>query len=238
MRKKMVWIVLLAAVAAGWGISYLPKPVQTAAIVPASVERVGTLVLDAGHGGEDGGAVSVTGVPESQINLAIVQRMDSILGLYGVAPVVLRNEDISLHDSGASTLREKKVSDLHNRVEMVEAETNPTLISIHQNSYPQGQYHGAQVFYAPTDGSQVLAEHMQQGLRDALQPENSRQAKQIPETVYLMNHITCRAVLVECGFLTNPEEEALLRSSDYQTKLAAVLVAAFLSQPGETAVSG
>lgn len=192
-----------------------------------------TLILDAGHGGEDGGAVSITGVSESQINLAVALRMEELLSFYGIPVTMLRRDDISLHDSGCTTLREKKVSDLKNRVAAVEAEEEAVLISIHQNSFPQSQYYGAQVFYAPTEGSQALAEHIQGVVHRDLQPDNSRASKEIPDSVYLMNHISCPGVLVECGFLTNPEEEWLLRNEGYQTKMAAVLAAAWLSAPAQ-----
>ncbi len=201
------------------------------AMEPAPVQRTGPLVLDAGHGGEDGGAVSRTGVPESQINLAIVLNLRDILGLYGVDPILLRETDVSLHDDDAKTLREKKRSDLKNRVEAIEGVEGVTLLSIHQNTYPGSRYHGAHVFYAPTDGSQALAEHFQNSIKAALQPENERAVKRIPDTVYIMNHVTCPAVLIECGFLTNPEEEALLRDEDYQRKLSAVIAAAWLTAP-------
>lgn len=187
------------------------------------------LILDAGHGGEDGGAVSLSGVPESQINLAIVQKMDGILGLFGRPAILLRNEDRSLHDDTAVTLREKKVSDLKNRVDAVNRINNATLISIHQNSFPEQKYRGTQVFYANTDGSQELAAYIQNAIRQTIQPDNSREEKKITDQVYLMNNIQCRGVLVECGFLTNPEEEALLRSQEYQKKLAAVLTAACIT---------
>lgn len=194
-----------------------------------TLQRTGPLVLDAGHGGEDGGAVSITGAPESQINLAIVLKLRDVLGLYGVDPILLREEDISLHDDNANTLREKKRSDLKNRVTAVENVEGGTLLSIHQNTYPGSQYHGTHVFYAPTEGSQSLAEHFQNSIKTALQPDNERAVKQIPDTVYIMNHITCPAILIECGFLTNPEEEALLRDENYQRKLSAVIAAAWLT---------
>ena len=106
-----------------------------------------------------------------------------------------------------------------------------TLLSIHQNTYPGSRYHGAHVFYAPTEGSQELAEHFQNSIKAALQPENERAVKRIPDTVYIMNHVTCPAILIECGFLTNPEEEAMLRDEDYQRKLSAVIAAAWLTAP-------
>ena len=229
--KRGVWLgccVLAVVIVLSWVIVFFLEQ-ETTALQPTSVTQASTLILDAGHGGEDGGAVSITGVPESQINLEIVKKMDSILGFYGVSPVLLRAEDRSLHDSGASTLREKKVSDLKNRVEAIEAVPNGVLVSIHQNTYTDSRYHGSQAFYAPTDGSSELAGHIQNQLHMRLQPDNSRNCKQIPDTVYLMNHISCPAVLVECGFLTNPEEEALLRDQQYQKKLAAVISAAWLT---------
>lgn len=189
-----------------------------------------TLVLDAGHGGEDGGAVSLTGTPESGINLSIVLKMEQLLAFCGDPPVVLRREDRSLHDASAQTLRQKKASDLHNRAAAVSAIEHAALISIHQNAYPNEKYHGAQVFYANGSLSLPLAQRTQELLRVKLDPSNERVAKPIPDHVYLMNHISCPAILVECGFLTNAEEEEKLRTGEYQTKLATVLCAAWLQE--------
>ena len=217
-------VVVLLALALG-RLNRMMEPV----ISPVSYTNAIPVILDAGHGGEDGGAVSLTGVPESQINLEIVLKLRDILALCGTDPQLLREEDLSLHDESASTLREKKRSDLQNRVAAVEAAEGAALISIHQNTYTSARYHGAQVFFAPTQGSQALAEAFQTALRERLQPDNERAAKEIPDSVYLMNHITCPAILVECGFLTNPQEEALLRDEGYQRKLAAVLAGAWLT---------
>lgn len=218
---------LLAVVSGGMLLQTYLGPAAPAASWPEG-ERV--WVVDPGHGGEDGGAVSITGVPESQINLAIAKRLDALLGFYGENCYLMRAEDVSLHDPEAETLREKKVSDLHNRAETVQALEGAVLVSIHQNIFSQSRYHGSQVFYASTQGSQALAEVAQEALRTSLQPENSRQAKPVADNVYLMNHVDCPAVLVECGFLSNPEEETMLRQEGYQTKLAAVLTQVCLSQ--------
>lgn len=188
----------------------------------------GTLVIDAGHGGEDGGAVSITGVPESNLNLAVALKLDRLLGLYGVPTKLLRERDISLHDSGSETLRQKKVSDIHNRVATIEATPNATLISIHQNTFSSAKYHGAQVFYANGALSLPLATLTQESLKQVLNPSNGRVPAKIPDSVYLMNHITCPAILVECGFLSNPEEEVRLRTSAYQSKIALALAGAYL----------
>lgn len=187
-----------------------------------------TVIIDAGHGGEDGGAVSVSGVPESGINLAIALKLDHLLGLYGVQTKLLRATDTSLHDSSAETLRQKKVSDLHNRVAMIEGTPNATLISIHQNTFQGAKYHGAQVFYTNGQLSLPFAQVTQETLKNVLDPSNTRVPTKIPDTVYLMNHITCRAILVECGFLSNPEEDQKLQTPDYQAKIATALAGAYL----------
>jgi len=228
LKWKKILLILLAAVLLLllWlGSRELGESVASSSL---AVFQGPVLVIDAGHGGEDGGAVSLTGASESQINLAIALRLDAVLGLYGVPDVMLRETDVSLHSPGSTTLRQKKVSDLHNRVSAIEAQENAVLLSIHQNSYPSSRYSGAQVFFAPTDGSEELAQVVQETLCQALDPENTRAYKKIPDTIYLMNHITCPAILVECGFLTNPREEQLLLSAGYQTKLATVLAGAYL----------
>ena len=229
MRKwKLRAFLALLVLAAGtlFGLRLIPGGAEDAFVPARSGGR--TLVLDAGHGGEDGGAVSPSGAVESGINLSIVRKLDQLAGLYGEAPLLLRSEDVSLHDESAGTLREKKVSDLHNRVARIEDTENAVLLSVHQNIYPDSRYQGAQVFYAGGDESQSFAERTQEILRAALDPDNSRQAKPIPDTVYLMNHITCPGILVECGFLSNQEEEQLLQSDAYQTKLASALTASWL----------
>lgn len=226
-RRLGGWL-LLTALALGTIYSLWYWPGETQAAFASARGGGRTLILDAGHGGEDGGAVSPSGAVESGINLSIVRKLDQLAGLYGEAPLLLRSEDVSLHDESAGTLREKKVSDLHNRVARIEDTENAVLLSVHQNIYPDSRYHGAQVFYAGGEESQSFAERTQEILRAALDPDNSRQAKPIPDTVYLMNHITCPGILVECGFLSNQEEEQLLQSDAYQTKLASALTASWL----------
>lgn len=186
------------------------------------------LVLDAGHGGEDGGAVSLTGVPESGINLAVVLKLDQLLGFYGVVPILLRETDISLHDMEADTLRKKKVSDLRNRVSTIERIENAVVISIHQNTFSNPVYHGAQVFFREDEKSKALADLVQEAFRNGLDPSNERTPTQISDSVYLMKHITCPAILVECGFLSNAEEEKKLRDDGYQIQLALCITSAWL----------
>lgn len=186
------------------------------------------LILDAGHGGEDGGAVSITGVPESNINLAVVLRLDQLLGFYGLSPILIRDKDVSVYDFGCETLRQKKVSDLKNRVSMIEETENAVVISIHQNTFSNSAYHGAQVFFRPGEESEALAKLTQKALQEGVDPDNKRTPTKIPDSVYLMKHITCPAILVECGFLSNPAEEEKLRDGDYQTQLALCVASAWL----------
>jgi len=190
-------------------------------------------VIDAGHGGPDGGANSVTGVREAEINLQIAVKTDLIMRFYGIPSVMTRTEDISLHDPGATN---KKASDLKNRVALVEKTTNAVLISIHQNTYSDPNQTGMQVFYGKAHGSKDLAVLIQGTQMEALAPNNKRIATAVSGNVYLMNNVTCPAVLVECGFITNAAEEKRLRDDEYQKKLASVLAASFLNW--ETAGQG
>lgn len=186
---------------------------------PAPVQNC--IVIDAGHGGVDGGAVSCTGAPESGINLQIAHRLDDLMHLLGFKTIMLRTEDTSLHTEGSS-IAQQKVSDLKNRVRIVNEVENGVLISIHQNSFSDKQYRGAQVFYASDDESAKFASQLQSAFIQTLNTQSNRKAKQA-KGIYLMDHCSCRGVLIECGFLTNPEEEALLRSDEYQKQVAAVI---------------
>ncbi len=211
----------LAAAILNWG----PSARQAAAPWRDGREDV---VIDPGHGGEDGGAVAGDGTVESQINLAIAQRLDVILTFWGQETELLRREDVSLHDPEAGTIREKKVSDLHNRVARINALEDPRLISIHQNFFPSSKYRGAQVFYSGGPLAQPWAALTQENLKTCLDPSNNRVSAMADHSIYLMNHISCPALLVECGFLSNLEERERLKDPDYQTALAAVIAGSYL----------
>lgn len=203
---------------------------ETAQTAFAPVQRSSfTLVIDPGHGGEDGGAVSYSGISESGINLSIALKCDQIAGLFGLPVILLRTTDDSLALPEMETLREKKRSDLQQRVDIVNDTEHAILLSIHQNQFPDPVYSGAQVFFRPTEESQEWGIWTQEQLRMMLSPNNSRQAKEIPSEIYLMSHIACPAILVECGFLSNPEEDQLLQTDHYQRQLAAVLIGSYLS---------
>lgn len=180
-----------------------------------------TVVIDAGHGGVDGGAVSCTGVFESTINLEISTRLNDLMRLLGIHTVMIRDTDRSVYTSG-ETIAAKKISDIKERVRIVNSTPNALLISIHQNNFQQRQYFGSQVFYNEQSGSKELAEMLQSSFRANLDPNNRRQIKK-SSGVYLMEHIDGPGVLIECGFLSNQTEEALLRNGEYQKKLSCVI---------------
>lgn len=185
------------------------------------IEREYTIIIDAGHGGEDGGAISCTGVKESQINLQIARKLESLLKLLGYRTHMIRSADISVYTDG-STIAQKKVSDLKERVRIVNGVNNAILISIHQNTFPAEQYSGAQVFYNGDESAKELAQHLQQTFLETLNPGSRRTCKSA-DHVYLMQRIQCPGILVECGFLSNFREEAKLRSGDYQQKIVCVI---------------
>lgn len=228
--KKTICMILAALVLLGlWHWDNRGAP----AFIPARIPEA-TLIIDAGHGGEDGGAVSSSGTIESHINLAVALRVGALMDLYGIDHILLRDSDRSLHDDSCDTLREKKVSDLHNRVNTIESTPNAVLMSIHQNIFSNSKYHGAQVFYATHEDSLPFAQIVQSTLRTAVDSDNTRVPTAIASSVYLMNHITCPAILVECGFLSNPAEEALLTTTGYQTKLALALTSAYITYQEST----
>ena len=185
------------------------------------VERENTIVIDAGHGGEDGGAVSCTGVMEKQINLEIALELNDLFHLMGHKTRMIRTDDRSVYTTG-DTIARRKVSDLKERVRMVEETEDAILVSIHQNLFPDARYSGAQVFYSQAGEGQGLAEVLQSAFRHTINPGSNRELKKATN-VYLMEHISCTGILVECGFLSNPEEEALLRTKEYQQKICIVI---------------
>lgn len=188
------------------------------------LERAHTIVIDPGHGGVDGGAVSCTGVSESKINLEISLRLNDLLHLLGHRTKMIRTTDISVYTSG-QTIAQKKVSDLKERVRIIYETENAVLVSVHQNTFSDPKYSGAQIFYNTAGESQALADALQQCFAETLNPGSTRQSKRA-SGIYLMEQIRCTGILAECGFLSNPREEALLRNGGHQRKTAAVIAAA------------
>ena len=180
------------------------------------------VIIDAGHGGFDGGAVSDDGTVEKDINLSIALYLQEYLAIFNIKTIMIRETDCSVEDNGLNTIRQKKSSDLHNRMKIMEETDNAIFVSIHQNKFPDGKYSGTQVFYSPKtkDESQVLAQIIQDYIVNTLQKDNKRQIKECGTSVFLMYNAVKPAVLVECGFLSNYEETQRLKSSEYQKKIA------------------
>ena len=226
--KRDLLLLLLCLCILG-GASWLGRDQVVAAIAPASKENR-VLILDAGHGGEDGGASSASGSKESDLNLNIVLKTEALMAFLGVRTELTRDQDRSMHSGEASTIHEKKVSDLKNRVEFINSISDAMLISIHQNYFTDSRYSGAQVFYTVGDVSRQWGEGTQEILRQVLDPDNRRAAKVISNNVYLFSHIGCPAILVECGFLSNGEEASLLLTDAYQRKVSLALAGAYLQE--------
>lgn len=221
---KKYFGVYLLVVSLFIGAATLMTRTVTAIAEALPVPRTATIVIDPGHGGEDGGATSCTGVLESQLNLEISLRLNDLLRFLGYNTKMIRATDTAVYTEG-TTIAQKKVSDLKNRVKLVNETENALLLSIHQNLFTDGRYSGAQVFYGPTQGSQRLAESTQSMLVSALNPGSRRMCKPA-DSVYLMQHINCTGILVECGFLSNSDEEAKLRTPEYQKRICCVIASA------------
>ena len=185
------------------------------------IERKRCYIIDAGHGGVDGGATSCTGVLESNMNLQIALRLNDIMQLLGMQTKMVRTTDISVYTTG-ETIAAKKVSDLKERVRLISEEDAPVLISVHMNHFADSRYFGPQVFYAPTQGSKELAKSIQETLNQKLVAESNRQIKPA-SGIYLMQHINCPGVLIECGFISNQQENAKLNDPEYQKKLCCLI---------------
>jgi len=192
-------------------------------------ERNPTIVIDPGHGGEDGGATGKSPTPEKDINLTIALKLESLLKISGFNVVMTRTADTSISDDHLDTVRERKISDIHNRLKIIEAQGDCIFISIHQNHFTDGRYNGAQMFYSTKNlSSKELAENIKSRVVELLQPENTRETKPATSSIYLLWNTKVPAVLVECGFLSNESESAKLNDKTYQQQVAFAIYSGFL----------
>jgi len=192
------------------------------------------ILLDAGHGGEDGGAVGIGGVVEKDLNLAITLKVETYLRAMGYQTILTRSTDTDLHDAAASTVRDRKTTDIHNRFAMQEALREKDLfVSIHMNKFPGGNARGTQVFYSKnTPNSALLAESIQRNVIRLVQPENTRQVKPSGDSIYLLYYANRTAVVVECGFISNAGDAAKLQDDAYQNRLAFAIACGVLEHCG------
>lgn len=218
---KRFWLLYLITAVVFITISLAGNDAITTMAEGSEIDREVVFIIDAGHGGEDGGAVSCSGEKESKINLEIATRLNDLLHLLGRETLMLRTEDVSLHTEG-KTIGARKTSDLRERVRIVNETENGVLISIHQNFFAESQYSGAQMFYNEVDFAKDLAQSLQEHFVSTINKGSNRQIKRV-DGIYLMEHIDKPGVLVECGFLSNAQEEAKLRSEEYQKKICCVI---------------
>lgn len=199
---------------------------QDSVYVSAGVSDMPVIILDAGHGGMDSGCVSVNGVEEKEINLSILLKLRDMLETAGFDVVVTRDTDKSIHDTSVTGLGNQKKSDMENRLNIINSQENAVFVSIHQNQFTDSKYYGAQMFYSSdSEEGARLASIMQSSFVNFLQPENKRETKPVGDELYLIHFAKCPSVMVECGFLSNPDEASLLESEEYQSKVAFTIFA-------------
>lgn len=192
-----------------------------------------TLIIDPGHGGADGGAVAADGTKESVINLDISLKIKSLSDLLGLNSVIIRESEDLPYPEDATTIAAKKRWDQNRRLELINSTANGVLLSIHQNFYPDSRPSGAQVLYGAIEGSRQLGEICHEALNSSLCPDNRRVAAPISDKIFLMKNAKCPAILVECGFMSNPDELSKLLSGDYQKKIAMILIDSYLAYAAE-----
>lgn len=179
------------------------------------------IIIDAGHGGADGGAVASDGTQEQYLNLDIALKINKYLSELGYETVLTRTDDNSIHDADADTIRQQKVSDIHNRLSIIESHPDSVFVSVHMNYFTENKYSGTQVFYSLNNpDSEKLAQYIQSSVVTSLQPDNTRQIKQSDSSIYLLYHSSVPSVMVECGFLSNAEETEKLKNDNYRTQMA------------------
>ena len=214
---------------AAYGLSCITEKAEDMA-VPVSLTDINSekpvIVLDAGHGGIDGGCTSADGVPEKGINLNILLKLRDILEISGFEVKVTRENDISIHDDGIEGIAAQKSSDMDNRLEIFNTEKNAVCISIHQNQFTDPVYKGAQMFYSNEQrGSERLARSLQSRFRELIQPDNEREIKECGKELFLCYYSKNPTVMAECGFMSNPDEASLLVTDEYQEKIALTIFA-------------
>lgn len=229
MKKREIYtnlVIILSIALIGMGFF-----IKIGSVKPASLNLLTqpTIIIDAGHGGIDGGAVGVDGIVEKNINLSISQKLRDLFVLSGFNVVMTRDADISIHDEGVTGARNQKVSDLNNRLKIIRDNPGGIFISVHQNQFTASQYHGAQIFYSTnSESSQNLAEILQRRMREELDPENNREIKPAGDDLFLLRYSPTTAILAECGFLSNPTEAHKLTDDEYQNDIAFVIYSSVL----------
>lgn len=229
--KRLIKIVLIVALLAAAAV-FVKVFVSNGGLKPViSQNSRSTLVLDAGHGGIDGGAISDSGLKESDINLQIALKTEALVRFLGIDTVMTRETDTDNSDNKAYSEHDNLVQ----RVKLANSTENAVLISIHQNKFPSAVVSGAEVMYSDNDDSKALGLITQHNLVALLDSSNRRVARPAPKELLLTSSVECPTILVECGFMSNPQEVQKLASNDYQLKLAAILAGSYIQFLNNTA---
>lgn len=226
MKKSLVALILAIIVCISSVLMCQIQHVSSNTIINSTLP---VIIIDAGHGGEDGGAVGVDGTYEKDINLQISLKINDILSIFGYKTHLIRTTDTAIHTSGDS-IRERKVSDIHNRADTMNMYENCIYLSIHQNKYGDGRIWGTQTFFsAKRDESREIAQFIQNAIKSQLQPNNKRQIKKSGTDIYVLYNATKPAVMVECGFVSNKNELIQLKNSQYQCNMALSIVTGIIN---------
>ena len=228
--KKIVFSIVCFALFAAFTFLMISSAANISlAVASGNIKALPTIVIDAGHGGEDGGAVNDSGVLEKDINLAVANDTSKLMQLLGFDVVQTRDKDISLAQDG-DTVRSRKVADMKKRLDIFNSSKENVIISIHQNKFTQSKYYGTQIFYSPNNPeSKNLAESIKYSVKSLLQPENERECKKADSGIYLLKNTDNPAVIVECGFISNDAECKKLLDSTYQKQMAFSIITGFLN---------
>ncbi len=189
----------------------------------AAVSQTPLIIIDPGHGGEDPGAIGADGVYEKDLNLAISKMLREELALRGYTVVMTREDDRLLYGEAENIKGIRKISDLKNRVKIFNSYETAIAVSIHMNAFSSSKYHGTQIYYSETEDARALASAIRDAVRRDVQPDNNRPLKH-SEGIYLLENSHIPTVLVECGFLSNPEECKKLSEKEYQKQLSFSIV--------------
>ena len=203
-------------------VADVPTNVKNNDEIFAKTDSRPIIILDAGHGGEDSGAVGVDGVLEKDLNLSLTVRLHDLLVFEGWHVILTRESDILLYDPKLDLSH--KVQDLKNRLDFGAIYPDAIFVSIHMNKFPAESCKGLQIYYSPNHiRSQFLAQRIQADVKTYLAPENRRLCKKATTSIYILSRIQNPAILIECGFISNHDEAALLQTSGYQQELMAVI---------------
>ncbi|HHZ06613.1 MAG TPA: hypothetical protein GX401_07510 [Clostridiales bacterium] len=230
-KKKYIIITMICVIAIVAIVCLLQASNYSIAAntISSDTNQLPTIIIDSGHGGEDGGAVGDDGTLEKDINLQISLCLEKLFITNGYKVVLTRDGDYAIYDKGCNNIKEKKISDMKNRLAIFNSSENNIVISVHQNKFTESKYSGTQIFYSPNNKESLqLAESIKQSVTGMLQPNNSRETKSGNKSIYLLWNSKVPSVIVECGFLSNYNERELLKTAEYQNKMAFTIFCGFL----------